>query len=74
VNDSSKQLSFKELSLTLDQKLNQDYSTHTPVERMIEIVFEASRKAGMDSYSVLKNFQFTEEEIKDYLERVEGKN
>ncbi len=41
---------------------------------MIEIVFEASKKAGMDSYSVLKDFEFTEEEIKDYFERVDGKN
>jgi hypothetical protein len=39
---------------------------------MIEIVFKASRKAGMDSYSVLKDFQFTEEEIKECFERVRG--
>jgi hypothetical protein len=45
-----------------------------PVGKMIEIVFEASRKAGMDSYSVLKDLQFTGEEIKDYFERVKGKN
>ncbi len=70
VKELFKQLFFKELSVELDR----DYPTHTPVGKMIEIVFEASRKAGMDSYSVLKDFQFTEEEIKDYFERVKGKN
>jgi hypothetical protein len=61
---------FKELPIELDQS----YHTHIPVEKMIEIVFAASKKAGMDSYSVLKDFEFTEEEIKDYFERVGGKN
>ena len=70
MKDLFKQHFFKELTV----ELNQNYSTHTPVEKMIEIVFEASRKAGMDSYSVLKDFQFTEEEIKNYFERKKGGN
>ena len=41
---------------------------------MIELVFEASKKMGMDSYSVLKDFEFTEEEIKDYFESISRKN
>jgi hypothetical protein len=73
VKNSFKQLSFKELSINLDQKLDRDYSTHTPVDKMMEIVFEASRNAGMDTYSVLKEFQFTDEEIEDYLKRAKGK-
>ena len=41
---------------------------------MIEIVFKASKKAGEDSYFVLKHFQFTDEEIRDYFERLGKKN
>jgi hypothetical protein len=37
---------------------------------MIQIVFEASRKAGMDSVTVLRHFRFTEEEIGDFFERL----
>jgi len=37
---------------------------------MIEIVFEASKKVGIDSYSVLKHCHFTGEEIRDYFERL----
>jgi hypothetical protein len=55
-------------------ELAQNYPTHIPVEKMIELVFEASKKMGTDSYSVLKDFEFTEEEIKDYFERVGRKN
>jgi len=63
---SFKRKFFKELPI----ELGQDYPTHIPVEKMIEIVFEASKKVKMDSYLVLKHFQFTEEEIKDYVKRV----
>jgi hypothetical protein len=63
--------SFKRNFLTeLPIELDQDYPTHIPVEKMIEIVFEASEKAGIDSYLVLKHFQFTEDEIKDYFKRL----
>ena len=51
-------------------KLDRDYPTHIPVGIMIEIVFEASKKVGIDSYSVLKHCHFTEEEIRDYFERL----
>jgi Tfp pilus assembly protein PilO len=56
----------KEISIELDR----DCPTHIPVETMIDIVFETSKKAGLDSYLVLKHFQFTEEEIRDYFERL----
>jgi hypothetical protein len=55
-------------------ELDQNYPTHIPVEKMIELVFEASKKMGMDSYLVLRDFEFTEEEIKDYFERTSRKN
>jgi len=61
--------SFKNKFLEeLPVELNEDYPTHISVGTMIEIVFEASKKAGIDSYLVLKHFQFTEEEIRDYFE------
>jgi hypothetical protein len=50
-------------------EIEQDHPTHLPVEEMIAIVYEASEKIGMDSYAVLKHFQFTDEEIKDYVKR-----
>ena len=67
--------SFKDnFSKELHIELNEDYPTHIPVETMIEIVFKASRKAGEDSYLVLKHFQFTDEEIRDYFERIARNN
>jgi hypothetical protein len=66
LRESFKRVFFKELPIELDQ----DYPTHIPVEKMIEIVFESSKKAGIDSYLALKHFEFTEEEIRDYLERL----
>lgn len=66
LKESFKDKFNKEISVELDR----DCLTHIPVKKMIEIVFEASKKAGMDSYLVLKHFQFTEEEIRDYFERL----
>ena len=68
--ESFKDIYLKELSI----ELNEDYPTHIPVGTMIEIVFNASKKAGEDSYFVLKHFQFTDEEIRDYFERLGKKN
>ena len=56
---------FKGLHIELDE----DCPTHIPVKKKIAIVFAASKRAGMDSYSVLRAFEFTEEEIKDYFEK-----
>ena len=64
--ESFKKIYFKELPI----KLTEDYPTHIPVETMIEIVFKASKKAGEDSYLVLKHFQFTDEEIRGCFERL----
>jgi hypothetical protein len=67
--------SFKDIYLNeLTIELNEDYPTHIPVGTTIEIVFKASKKAGKDSYLVLKHFQFTDKEIRDYFERLGKKN
>jgi hypothetical protein len=70
LKETNKGFFFKGLYIELDE----NYPTHIPVEKMIEIVFEASKKAGMDSYSVLRDFEFTEEEVKNYFEKIGGKN
>jgi hypothetical protein len=63
--------SFREkFSKDIHIEIEQDYPTHISVEEMIEIVYEASEKIGMNSYIVLKHFQFTEEEIKGYVKKV----
>jgi hypothetical protein len=64
--------SFKEtFSRELPVELNEDCPTHIPVGKMIQIVFEASKKAGIESRLVLRHFQFTEEEIGDFLKKSE---
>jgi hypothetical protein len=64
--ESFKETFSKELAIELDE----DYPTHIPVGTMLEIIFEASKKAGMDSVTVLRHFQFTEQEIGDFFERL----
>lgn len=57
--------SFKEkFKKDIPIEIEQGCPTHIPVTEMIEIVCAASNKIGMDSYVVLRHFQFTEEEIK----------
>ena len=64
--ESFKETFSKELPIVFDE----DYPTHIPVGTMIEIVFQASKKAGIESGIVLRHFQFTEEEIGDFFERL----
>ena len=66
---TSEQDSLERLHIELDL----DCPTHIPVEKMIEIVFQASQKQGLDAHLALKHFRFTEEEIRDYFERIDKK-
>ncbi|HZV47111.1 MAG TPA: hypothetical protein VFG06_07195 [Thermodesulfovibrionales bacterium] len=59
----------KKFSKDIPIEIEQNYPTHIPVAEMIEIVCAASKKIGIDSYVVLKHFQFTEEEIKAYFQK-----
>jgi len=59
----------KKFTKDIPIEIEQDYPTHMPVAEMIEIVCAASKKIGIDSYVVLKHFQFTEEEIKAYFQK-----
>ena len=66
--------SFEEAFLkALSVELDRDYPTHIPVDKMIQIVFDASQKAGIDSGRAMRQFRFTEKEIGDFLQRP-GKN
>ena len=56
----------KELPIELDLNC----PTHIPIGEMIDIVIRASIKVGIDSYLALKHFQFTDEEINEYFERL----
>lgn len=50
----------------LSRELDLNHPTHIPIEEMIYIVIRAAIKMGIDTYSALKHFQFTDEEIGQY--------
>ena len=52
-----------------------DYDYPTPItpEKMMDAIVEASTKAGIDSYKALRHFQYTEEEIEAYFNKVDPK-
>ena len=67
--------SFKAtFSQELPIELDAGYPTHIPVGAMLEMVFQASKKAGMDSMRVLRHFRFTEAEIEDFFENLGRRN
>jgi hypothetical protein len=59
----------KKFAKDIPIQVDQDYPTHISVEKMLEIVYEASKKTGVDSYVVLKHFQFTGDEIKSFYKK-----
>jgi hypothetical protein len=60
----------KKFTKDIPIEIEQNCPTHMPVAEMIEIVCAASKKIGIDSYVVLKHFQFTDEEIKAYFQKI----
>jgi hypothetical protein len=66
LKESFKKKFTKDIPIEIDQ----NRPTHMPVAEMIEIVCAASKKIGIDSYVVLKHFQFTDEEIKAYFQKI----
>jgi len=48
---------------------DQGHITNIPVEKMIEIVYEVSKTTGENIYRAFKQFQFTDEEIQDYMKK-----
>lgn len=60
----------KKFMKNIPLEIEEDYPTHVSISEMINIVCAASKKIGLDSYVVLKHFQFTEEEIKDHFQKL----
>jgi len=65
--NSLKESFKKRFAKDIPLEIEEDYPTHVPVNRMIEIVCAASEKIGIDRYLALKHFKFTEEEIRDHF-------
>ena len=55
-----------------NKRIGYDYSRPLPIflEHIMDEIVEQSTKAGYDSYSLLKHFQFTDAEIEEYFERL----
>lgn len=66
LRESFKEKFLKDIPLEIDET----FPTHISVEKMIEIVYEAANKIGVDCYPVLKHFQFTEDEIITHLQNI----
>ncbi len=66
LKESFKKKFMKDIPLEIEE----DYPTHVAISEMINIVCAASKKIEIDSYMVLKHFQFTEEEIKDHFQKL----
>ena len=50
-----------------------DYPTYITTKNFMDIIVEASTKAGIDSYKTLRLFQFTDEEIEKYFNSIRHK-
>ena len=55
-------------------QIEDDFPTHVAVSEMMEIVCAASKKIGIDSYTALRHFQFTETEIEEYFQKRQKSN
>jgi hypothetical protein len=54
------------------EKIGFDYYYPIPIflEQIMDEIVEQSTKAGLDSYSLLKHFQFSDKEIEEYFDRL----
>jgi hypothetical protein len=60
---------FKE---KVGKAIGYDYNSPMPIvlEKIMDEIVEQSTKAGIDSYCLLRHFQFTDEEIEEYFDRL----
>jgi hypothetical protein len=58
---------LKDFFLLVAERLEQP--THVTVDETINIILQAATRAGIDSYFILKYFQFTDEEIEEYFQQ-----
>lgn len=58
---------LQEFDKILNIEIDLHYSKHVPVEDMISIIAETSRRSGIDCIVALNHFRFTKKEIKEYF-------
>jgi len=60
---------FKE---KVGKAIGNDYNFPMPIvlEKIMDEIVGQSTKAGIDSYYLLRHFQFTDEEIEEYFDRL----
>jgi hypothetical protein len=54
------------------KEIGYNYNFPMPIvlEKIMDEIVEQSTKAGVDSYYLLRHFQFTDEEIAEYFDRL----
>jgi hypothetical protein len=54
------------------KEIGYDYNFPMPIvlEKIMDEIVGQSTKAGIDSYYLLRHFQFTDEEIEEYFDRL----
>jgi hypothetical protein len=55
-----------------NKRIGYDCGCPILLEHIMDEIVEQATKIGLDSYTLLKHFQFTEEEIEEYFERLGG--
>jgi hypothetical protein len=62
----------KALKTKTNKKIGYDYSASVPffLEKLMDEIVEYATKTGIDSYYLLKHYQFTNEEIEAYFDEL----
>jgi hypothetical protein len=60
------------LKTKTNRKIGYDYSASVPIflEKLMDEIVEYATKAGIDSYYLLRHYQFTNEEIEEYFDKL----
>lgn len=68
-NPKKRQRSCKAIA---DMEIGYDYVSSMPIliEKIMDEIVEYATRTGMDSYFLLKHYQFTNEEIEEYFDRI----
>ena len=60
------------LKAKTDRRIGYDYSASVPIflEKLMDEIVEYATKAGIDSYYLLRHYQFTNKEIEEYFDKL----
>ena len=60
------------LKAQTNREIGYDYSSHVPIllEKIMDEIVEYATNAGVDSYYLLRHYQFTDDEIKEYFDNL----